>query len=99
MNYEKEYNEYIADVDRLWLEMQTIHTVGLTPEQVQAIRAFQQENDKAHSKLHETKADTLLAYKTANPQTKAQMEASLKKLRDGLAHAETVYRKAQESRS
>ena len=92
MNYEQELNEYIDQVNRLYLQAQSISEVGLTPEQVAQLRSFQRENAESRETLNREKGTMIVAYSLADANGKKLLENELRKRRQGLDYAERVFR-------
>jgi ABC-type branched-subunit amino acid transport system substrate-binding protein len=97
MSYEADQHSYLADVNRLWQEIQTLSLSGLTAEQTAAIKTYQRQNDDARNVLNRTFKSVLGAYAIADSVTKQKMEQDLSELRRNLKNAEIEFRKTSMS--
>lgn len=94
MSYQSDFQDYIAQVNRLWIEIQALSANGLPPYQTAEIRRFQRLNNESRNTLVNGQAEMLLAYQMANATEKARMEKALRQLRIGLIRAEAEYRRS-----
>lgn len=94
MEYKKEFEDYVLQVNRLWAEVQKVPIKDLPAEQADRIKAFQAENHMFRQTITQNHAEILKAYDAATPQGKAEMEQQLLELKRGLELSQAAFHKS-----